>query len=373
MIRGGDEMEKAFKYRIYPNSKQRMLIQKTFGCVRYVYNYFLAQSKQRLSDNKPRLTYNQCSRDLTQLKNSDLWLKEPDKFALQNALRDLDTAYENYFTQEGCGYPQFKSKRTHYQSYRTNFTNNNIEFLGKKVKLPKLGKIRIKDKQIPSGKILNATISRNPGGQYFVSLCCADIAITHLQPTKKVIGVDLGIKEYAITSDGKKYPNPKYLYQSLKRVAFLQRELSRKTRGSSNWEKVRIRLAKLYHHISEQRKDYLHKISLEIVQNYDVISVEKLRIANMVKNHCVARDIEDASWSEFKRQLRYKAEWYGKTFVEIDTFYPSSQICHVCGYQNHEVKDLSVRSRQCPKCHASHDRDINAAINIREQGLKILN
>lgn len=365
-------MEKAFKYRIYPNATQRKLIQKTFGCVRFVYNHYLAKCKQLLKENQPRLTYKQCSRDLTQLKGENIWLKEPDKFALQNALRYLDNAYEKYFTQKDCGYPQFKSKKTSHQSYQTNFTNNNIEFLQNKIKLPKLGKVRIRDKQYPKGRILNATISKNPSGQYFISLCCTDVLILPFTSTKKAVGIDLGLKDYVITSSGLKYQNPKYLGRALKRLAFLQRELSRKTRGSSNWEKARIRLAKWHLHIANQRKDYLHKISRELVGQYDVISVEGLRVSHMVQNHCLARAIEDASWSEFRRQLQYKANWYGKVFVELGTFYPSSQLCSVCGCQNKDVKNLSIRYWQCPNCHTYHDRDINAAINIREKGLEII-
>lgn len=363
----------AFKYRIYPNAKQRQLIQKTFGCVRFVYNYYLAQCKQLLKENQPRLTYKQCSRDLTQLKIMNPWLKESDKFALQNALRDLDRAYENFFTKEKVGYPRFKSKKSSYQSYKTNFTNNNIEFLGKEIKLPKLGKLRIRDKRCPLGRVISATLSRNASGQYFISLCCTDMQLDLWKATHQSVGIDLGLKDYAITSDGVKYKNPRYFEQSFKRLAFLQRALSRKTRGSSNWEKAKLRLARLYLHVANQRKDYLHKLSHEIVRQYDVISVEKLKVANMVKNHHLSRNIEDASWAEFRRQLKYKANWYGKTFTEVDTFYPSSQICSACGYQNAEVKNLSVRFWQCPQCHAYHDRDMNAAINIREQGIKLIN
>ena len=311
-------MEKAYKFRIYPNRTQEILIQKTFGCVRFVYNYFLDKRIKAYEADKTTLTYSKCSGELTKLKQELVWLKEPDKCSLQNALKQLDAAYQNFFQRIEAGYPKFKSKKNRHKSYKTNRTNKN-----------------------------------------FVR-------------TDKYVGIDLGIKDFAITSDGYKYSNHKYLKQSLTKLAHLQRELSRKTKGGSNWEKARIKVARWQEKIANQRKDKLNKLSSAIVKSYDVICLEDLQVKNMVKNHTLAQSISDASWSAFTRQLSYKAKWHGKEVVKIDKFFPSSQTCHVCGHRNKGTKHLGVRTWLCPNCHTEHDRDINAAVNILHEGLRIL-
>ena len=311
-------MEKAYKFRIYPNRTQEILIQKTFGCVRFVYNYFLDKRIKAYEADKTTLTYSKCSGQLTKLKQELVWLKEPDKCSLQNALKQLDAAYQNFFKRIEAGYPKFKSKKNRHKSYKTNRTNKN-----------------------------------------FVR-------------TDKYVGIDLGIKDFAITSDGYKYSNHKYLKQSLTKLAHLQRELSRKTKGGSNWEKAGIKVARWQEKIANQRKDKLNKLSSAIVKSYDVICLEDLQIKNMVKNHTLAQSISDASWSAFTRQLNYKAKWHGKEVVKIDKFFPSSQTCHVCGHRNKGTKHLGVRTWLCPNCHTEHDRDINAAVNILHEGLRIL-
>ena len=365
--------EKAYKYRIYPNKKQQELIQKTFGCARFVYNYYLNKRKEMYENDKTTFTYNMCSKDLTNLKKELEWLKEPDKDSLQKALKDLDMAYQKFF-KEHTGYPKFKSKKNRYKSYRTSCTNNNIRFENKHIKLPKLGLVKVRDKQIPQGRILNATISQEPNGHYYCSLCCTDIDFEQLPKTNKNVGIDLGICDFAILSDGSKIDNPQFYEQSEKKLAKLQRELSRKTIGSSRWEKARLKVAKFQKYIANQRTDFLQKLTTTIISNYDVISIEDLDVKSMKETDSKIRNkrVGDVSWSEFRRMLTYKSQWYGKELSVIDRYYPSSQICHVCGYRDGK-KSEDIRNWICPNCNSELDRDINAAINILNEGLRILN
>ena len=364
-------MQIAYKLRVYPNKAQKELLAKTFGCCRFIYNYYLDKRIKLYKRDNKSISYNEMSKDLTQLKKELVWLKEVDKCSLQNSLKDLDSAYKKFF-KENTGFPKFKTKKTHRFSYRTSCSNNNIKFLDKHIQLPKLGYVKIRGKQIPKGRILNATISQEPSGKYYVSLCCTDVEIENLQPTENKIGIDLGIKEFAITSNGETIPNPKYLQKSLNKLARLQRELSRKSKGSSNWNKARIKVARLQEHIANQRKDFLQKLSTDLIRQNDIICLEDLQVSNMIKNHKLARNIADVSWSEFIRELEYKADWYGKRIIKIDKFYPSSQLCNCCGYQYSNTKDLNVRDWICPNCGDKHDRDVNAAKNILDEGLRML-
>lgn len=366
-------MEKAFKYKIYPNKKQQELIQKTFGCTRFVYNYFLNLRITEYRDNKKSLSYNDTSKLLTQLKKKFEWLKEPDKDSLQKSLKDLDMAYQKFF-KEHSGFPKFKSKKNRHKSYRTSCTNNNIRFENKHIKLPKLGMVKVRDKQIPQGRILNATISQEPNGHYYCSLCCTDIKITQYPKTNINVGIDLGMVDFVIYSDGNKIENPKFYEKLEKKLAKLQKELSRKTIGGANWNKARIKVAKLQKHISNQRNDFLQKLTTEIIRTYDVVCIEDLDVKSLKETDNTTRNkrVSDVSWSEFRRQLTYKAMWYGRDLSVVNRFYPSSQICHICGYRDGK-KSEDIRNWTCPHCKRKLDRDINAAINILNEGLRLLN
>ena len=369
-------MEKAYKFRIYPSGEQEILIQKTFGCSRYVFNHYLARRIELYKFDKFSMSYNACSADLTKLKSEIEWLKEVDKFALQTSIKDLDVAYQNFFRRikkgEKPGFPRFKSKKNNRKSYQTKLTNGNIQVLEKHIKLPKLGLVKCKVSKQVEGRILNATISQNPSGKYFVSVCCTDVEIEPLPSTGAVVGIDMGLHDFAITSDGTKHPNHKHLRKSEESLAKLQRQLSRKTSGSNRRNKARIKVARLHERVANQRIDTLHKLSAQLIREYDIICIEDLAPKNMVKNHKMAKSISDASWGEFRRQLEYKANWYGKYISPVDRFFPSSQLCSACGFKWSGTKDQSVRKWACPECGAEHDRDLNAATNILNEGLRLI-
>lgn len=366
-------MEYAYRFRLYPTNAQEHLIQKTFGCVRYVYNHFLAERKSTYACTGHTPTRFQQDKELTALRQQIEWLREPDKCALQNAVKDLDSAYQNFFrrVEKGRkpGYPRFKSKKSHRKSYQT---SSCIKVFDKHVQLPKLGRVRCAISKQVRGRVLNATVSQEPSGKYYVSLCCTDVEIEMLPPTGAVIGIDLGIKDMAITSDGRKIDNEKYTYKSAKRLARLQRQLSRKPKGSRNWEKARIKVARCQEHIANQRRDNIQKHTTQLIRDYDVICIEDLNVDGMKRGKNQGKAASDVGMREFRRELEYKAQWYGKTISVIGRFFPSSQLCHCCGYKNPLVKDRKIREWTCPECGENHDRDINAAMNILNEGMRLL-
>ena len=366
-------MLKAYKYRIYLKNEQKIQITKTFGCCRFVYNQTLAYRKDKYEKDKKSVSKTDCNNYCNrQLKKEYEWLKEVDKFALTNAIYNMDSAYQNFFKQH-AGYPKFKSKHDSHKSYTTNFTNGNItaNFEKNRIKLPKLKWVRAKIHREFTGIIKSATISQVPSGKYFVSILVETEHIP-MESTGCMIGIDLGIKDLLITSDGEKFDNIRTTKKYEMKLTKEQRKLSHKEKGSKNWNKQRIKIAKVHEKIHNIRINNLHKISHKLVNENQVIVSENLSVSNMIKNHNLSKAISDCGWYELTRQISYKSDWNNRQYIKIGRFIPSSQTCNCCGVINAETKDLSVREWTCPKCGVHHDRDVNAAKNILNEGLRLL-
>lgn len=342
-------MLKGFEYRIYPNKAQEILIQKTFGCCRFIYNQALDyRIKQYEAGNK--VNYYDTTSLLTEMKHKQEyeWLNEVDSISLQQSLKDLDRAYKNFFTLHN-NFPKFKSKHTHHKTFRTQNINNNISIVDNKLKFPKLGLIKIKYSREINGKIKNATIKQTASGKYFVSIIAEVNKVTKLN-YGCAIGIDVGLKEFYTDSDGNKVNNPKCLKKSKKKLARLQRSLSKKQKGSANREKARIKVARLHEKVTNQRNDFLHKESTKLVRENQIIALEDLNVKGMVKNHKLAGAISDVSWSKFFSMLEYKSSIYENDIIKVDRFFASSQTCNCCKNKFPLTKDLKVRYWVCPSC-----------------------
>lgn len=362
-------MYKGIKFRAYPNKAQKNLINQTFGCCRFVYNKGLAMRSDSYK-NGIKVGYYQTCAMLTLLKQQDefSFLKEPDSIALQQSLKDLDEGYKNFFAKR-AKHPKFKSKHDNRQSYRTINYRNNIRIIGKYIKLPKIGCVKIKQ-SIDVGHINNVTIECTPTNKYFVILN-VDFEPQPIANAGGSIGIDVGIKEFYTDSNNRKVFNPKFLEKSMKKLIRAQRSLSRKQLGSNNRHKQRIKLARIYEKVTNQRNDFLQKQSTMMIRENQTICIEDLNVKDMMRNHELAQSIASVSWYKFFTMLKYKGEWYGNKIISVPTMYPSSQTCSCCGYKNPIVKNLNVRTWECPKCHTKHDRDINASLNILRKGLDI--
>lgn len=352
-------MNKAYRFRLYPNKKQKEFFAKNFGCARFIYNHMLADKISYYNETGKMLKNTPA-----QYKDEFPWLREADAYALCNEQIHLQSAYNNFFNNKKFGFPKFH-KKTNHLTYTTNNCYNSIRITdNKKIKLPKVGYINIRVHRPVEGAIKSVTISKVPSGKYYASILVECDEPEKLPVLNTKVGIDLGLKEFAITSDGEMIENPRYLRKSEKRLKKLQKDLSRKKKGSRNREKARIKLAKQHEKIANQRKDFLHKASKMLIDENQIICIEDLKVKNMINNHYLAKSITDASWSEFARILEYKSKWYGRDLVKIDAWYPSSQLCSVCGERTSQTKSLSVREWTCPHCGTHHERDVNAAMNI---------
>ncbi|AKB77909.1 Mobile element protein [Methanosarcina horonobensis HB-1 = JCM 15518] len=364
-------MLKAYKYRIYPNKKQKEMIQVHFGACRFVYNWALEQKIKTYEQTKKSISRFDLQHILVhEVKPSNEWLKEANSQALLASLVNVESAFTKFF-REKSGFPKFKSKKNPVQSYQMP-QHYAVDFEKQIIKLPKIGEVKTILHRRFEGKLKTATISRSSTGKYYISILVdneKDIPEKQNFSESTTIGIDAGIKDFAVLSNGEKVENPKYLKNSLKRMKVLQKRVSRKVKGSKNRNKARQHLSKIHETISNQRNNFQHQLSFRLISENQAIALETLNVKGMVKNHCLAQSISDASLSGFVTKLEYKAEWLGKTILRIGRFEPSSKLCNVCGHHNSNLT-LDVREWTCPDCKTKHDRDVNAAINIKKFSLQ---
>ena len=375
------ERLKAYKFRLYPTEEQEIFFAKSFGCVRKVYNLMLNDRMKAYEETKKNPSKKMKFPTPAKYKEEFSFLKEVDSLALANAQLNLDKAYKNFFRDKSVGFPRFKSKKNTVQCYTSNNHKGTVALIDNKfIKIPKLKSlVKIKLHRQPKGMIKSATISRHSSGKYYISLLCKE-EIIELPKTNSAIGIDLGITDFAILSNGQKIDNNRFTSKMEKKLKREQRKLSRRALlakkkainlfEAKNYQKQKRKVARLHEKVMNQRNDFLNKLSTEIIKNHDIICIEDLNTKGMLRNHKLAKSISDVSWSSFVTKLQYKADWYGRKIIKIDKWFPSSQICSECGHQDGK-KSLEIREWTCPICHAHHDRDINASINILTEGLRI--
>lgn len=347
---------KAFKTRIYPTKEQAILIDKTIGCCRFVYNNGLSEKINSYQSDKTNISAYDLIRKLPQQKKENEWLKEVEAQALQQSLLDLQSAYNKFF-KEHKGFPNF-----HKKGIKDSFRSLNAKYSTRhKIQLPKIGELKTAEKLKKKWNIKSVTVSKK-AGVYFISLLI-DYTPPKIEKTGEVVGIDVGVKTFAVLSNGKQYKNIKTLSKYEDKLTKWQRILSHTQKGSNNRQKIKTKLGKIHFKVSNTRQDFLNKVSSEIANQYSLVAVENLNIAGLLKNHNIAKSISDCSWGEFIRQLEYKCKWYDCELIKIGRFEPSSKLCSICGYKM-EKMPLKIREWDCPNCHTHHDRDVNAAINI---------
>ena len=367
---------KAYKFRIYPNAEQKILFAKTFGCCRFVYNHWLDRKIKQYKNDKTSVTYTTCAKEMAQLKKISefSFLQEVDSVSLQQSLRHLDTAFQNFFRQPKNGFPRFKSKKQSKNSYSTVCINRNIDIENGCIKLPKIGFVKLKQhRKIPVDyKLKSVTISQTPSRKYYVSILFEYEKQVQNKELLSFLSLDYSMHELYKDSNSNEPAYPRYYRSAEKKLAKEQRKLSHMQKGSSNRNKQRIKVAKLHEKVADQRKDFLHKLSRQIANAYDCVCIENLDMKAMSQALHFGKSVSDNGWGMFTTFLQYKLEEQGKKLVKIDKFFASSQICSCCGYKNPETKNLAVRVWNCPECGTHHDRDVNAAINIRKEGMQIV-
>ena len=364
------DIKRAYKFRFYPTDEQKQILAQTFGCARFVYNRMLKVRTDAWYENQQRIGYHETSSLLTELKKQPefYWLNDVSSVPLQQSLRHLQTAFANFFAKRN-GYPKFKSK---HGLNSAEYTTSAFRWNGKDLTLAKMKEpLAVRwSRTIPkAAKVTTVTVSNDHAGRYFVSMLCDD-AVSSLPLHEGKVGLDLGLNSFAVLSTGEKVSAPNTFRKNEKKLAKLQRRLAKKLKGSKNRTKARLKVARLAAKVSDTRKDFLHKLSTRLIRENQTIAVETLVVKNMVRNRHLSKSISDAGWSEFVRQLTYKAQWYGRNLVGIDKWYPSSKRCSDCGFVLTKIP-LSVRKWACPECGANHDRDVNAARNILAAGLAV--